>query len=273
MRGLSALQKTLQLLPIRGKGRLADIIFQALKPEEIECHPLREVTVFLRPSQRIERLMWGGAYERDLVALFKRALKPGMTVLDVGANIGYFSAIASGLVGSEGSVHAFEPVPESFTRLQRNLSDFRWSHAYPCAVGDITRLAKIYFNERELGWGSLLSDNNLTRATDAQVISLDNWMIQEGLRTLNLIKIDVEGGEYRVLQGAERMLRDFRPIVTAELNSVCLSRDHHTPEDVVQLLKTVEYRTFSFNGGVLAIPMEAGRLLSDLRAYMKNPFR
>jgi len=79
MRGLSALQKTLQLLPIRGKGRLADIIFQALKPEETECHPLREVTVFLRPSQRIERLMWGGAYERDLVALFKRALKPGLT--------------------------------------------------------------------------------------------------------------------------------------------------------------------------------------------------
>jgi FkbM family methyltransferase len=273
MRSLSALQKTLELLPIRGKGRLANIIFQALKPEEVECHPLRDLTVFLRPGQRIERLMWGGVYERELVALFKRTLKPGMTVLDVGANVGYFSAIAAALVGSGGSVHAFEPVPESFTRLQRNLSNFRWCHAYPFAVGDVTGLAKIHFNEQELGWASLFNDNNLACATDAQAISLDAWMIQQGLRGLNLLKIDVEGGEYRVLQGAGRMLRDFRPVVTAELNCVCLSRDHHTPEDVVQLLKTAEYRTFSFNNGVLAIPTEAGRLLSDLRAYTKNPFR
>ena len=149
MRTLNAFQKTLELLPIRGRGRLANIILQVLKPDELECHPLPDVTVFLRPSQRIERLMWGSAYERDLVDLFKSTLKPGMTVIDVGANIGYFSAIAAGLVGSEGGVHAFEPIPECFVRLTRNLSSFRWSHAYPYAVGATTGMATIHFNEVE----------------------------------------------------------------------------------------------------------------------------
>jgi FkbM family methyltransferase len=272
MKALNALQKTLELLPIRGKGWLTNIALQALKPNELECHPLRDVTVFLRPSQRIERWMWAAAYERDLVDLFKSTLKPGMTVLDVGANIGYFSAIAAGLVGSEGSVYAFEPVPECFARLQRNLSSFRWSHAYPCAVGDATGMATIHFNEHELGWGSLLSDKDLTLATVVQLISLDDWMLREGIRSLHFIKMDVEGGEYRVLQGAARTLHDLRPIIAAELNSVCLSRDHHTPEDVIQLLQSAEYQTFSFNNGVLAIPREDGHVLSELRAYTKNPF-
>src|SRR5579864_2817767 len=111
---LNAIQRTLECLPVRGKGRLANVLLQALKPDELECHPLHNVTVALRPEQRIERLMWASAYERDLVTLFKRTIKPGMTVADVGANIGYFSAIAAGLVGSAGAVHAFEPNPECF---------------------------------------------------------------------------------------------------------------------------------------------------------------
>jgi FkbM family methyltransferase len=216
--------------------------------------------------------MWAGAYERDLVGLLKSALKPGMTVVDVGANIGYFSAIAAGLVGGEGSVHAFEPTPQCFARLQRNLASFRWSRAYPSAVGDTTGMATIHYNERELGWGSLLGDEDLTLAVNVELISLDDWSLREGIRSLHFIKVDAEGGEYRVLRGAARILHDFRPIVAAELNSVCLGRDHHTPEDVVQLLQAAEYQTFSFNGGVLAIPREDGRFLSELRAYTKNAF-
>jgi FkbM family methyltransferase len=268
----SALQKTLEWLPIRGKGRFADIFLRTLKPDGLECHPLRDVTVFLRSSQRIERLMWAGAYERELVDLFKRTLKPGMTVLDVGANIGYFSATAAGLVGSKGNVHAFEPIPECFAQLQRNLSSFRWSHAHQCAVGDTTGIATIHFKEDELGWGSLLTDNDLTRAENAKLINLDDWILREGIRSLHFIKVDVEGFEYRVLQGAASILHDLRPIIVAELNAVCLRRDHRKPEDVVQLLQSAKYQTFSFNDGVLAIPREAGQVLSDLRAHTKNAF-
>ena len=87
---------------------------------------------------------------------------------------------------------------------------------------------------------------------------------------MDLMKMDVEGGEYRVLQGATRVLRELRPVIVAELNSVCLKRDHHTPEDVIQLLQAAAYQTFSFNDGVLAIPGENSNALNELRACAKN---
>lgn len=272
MAALGALQKTLQVLPVRGKGRFANLLFQVFKPYELECHPLRNVTVWLDPEQRIERLMWAGAYERDLIGLFKQFLKPGMTVLDIGANIGYFSAIAAGLTGKQGSVHAFEPVPECFARLQRNLAAFPWSYAYPCAVGPASGTATLHFHENELGWGSLLNDADLTRAVDVPVICVDDWARREGIRCVHFIKIDAEGGEFRVLQGAAQMLRELRPVIAAELNSVCLGRDHHTPAEVVHLLQSADYRAFSFNEGVLAIPREAELIFRGLRAYTKKPF-
>src|ERR1700694_4042840 len=156
MHFLNTLQRILEPLPLPGKGRLAEVILRHMPPREVDCHPLPGITVSLRTNQRIERWMWGGAYERELVHLMKRTLKPGMTVLDLGANIGYFSALASGLVGNSGQVHAFEPMPQNVSRLRQNLSAFRWAHLYPCAVGEIPRKATIYFNESEVGLASLM---------------------------------------------------------------------------------------------------------------------
>src|SRR5882762_4798355 len=122
MHFLNMLQMTIEQLPIPGKARLAEAVLRYARSREVECHPLPGITVSLRTNQRIERWMWAGAYERELVRLMKRTLKSGMTVLDVGANIGYFSALASGLVGNSGQVYAFEPMPQ-------NLDDWVRDHA------------------------------------------------------------------------------------------------------------------------------------------------
>jgi hypothetical protein len=145
---LNLFQRALGPLPARGKGRVSELIFRVLPIEEAECHPLANVTVFVRPDKWIERLMWAGAYERELVDLFKRVLKPGMALLDVGANVGYFSALAAGLVGAKGQVHAFEPELACFARLERNLVAFPWAHAHCNAVGDRAGEARFYFSEK-----------------------------------------------------------------------------------------------------------------------------
>lgn len=253
---LSALQRLLENLPVRGKARLANVIFDAIGYREVECHPLRSVTIHLDPTQRIERLMWAGAYERELLALLQRFLRPGMTVADVGANIGYFSAISAGLVGSDGAVHAFEPVPRCFAQLRKNLATFGWARAYPCAIGDAVGHATIHFDEAESGWGSLLDDKELPSATEVDVMTLDAWAQHENLTALDFIKIDAEGAEYRVLKGAHDVLLKLRPTIVAELNAPCLVRDRRTPQDVIDLLRAADYDTFSFNDGVLAIPKD-----------------
>src|SRR4029077_15085848 len=95
---LSIVQRALEVTPIRGKGRLAGLVLNG-KESEVACHPLHGLTIRLNPKQRIERLMWAGAYEPRLVRMLKSCLRPGMFFLDLGANIGYFSAIAAALVG------------------------------------------------------------------------------------------------------------------------------------------------------------------------------
>jgi FkbM family methyltransferase len=198
--------------------------------------------------------MWAGAYEQELVALMKRTLKSGMTVVDVGANIGYVSALAAGLVGDTGQVHAFEPIPQNVSRLRQNLSAFRWAHLYPCAVGEVSGKATIYFNESESGWASLMMSDDLGRRTDVDVIRLDDWARDCDINRVDFLKIDIEGGEFHALRGAQEMLSRFRPIIVAELNAVCLARDHRKPEDVLALLLGLGYKCSPFNDGVLAIP-------------------
>ena len=66
--------------------------------------------------------------------------------------------------------------------------------------------------------------------------------------------MDIEGGEFRALQGAQEALSRFRPVIVAELNAVCLARDHRKPEDVLALLRGLGYGCSPFKDGVLAIP-------------------
>ena len=251
---LNILQRTIEGLPIRGKVRLAEAILRHVGSREVECHPLPGITVSLRTNQRIERWMWAGAYERELVQLMKRILKSGMTVLDVGANIGYFSALASGLVGNSGQVHAFEPMPQNLSRLRQNLSAFGWAHPYPYAVGNATGTAMLYFNESEAGWASLFNSNDLKRRANIDVIRLDDWVRDHAVNRIDFIKMDIEGGEFHALQGAQEALSRFRPVIVAELNAICLARDHRKPEDVLVLLRGLGYDCSQFKDGVLATP-------------------
>ena len=269
---LNVFQRTLESLPFRGKGRLADFIIDSFKPSELKCRPVPNATILLRPDQSIERWMWAGAYERELLGLFKTMLKPGMTVLDMGANIGYFSAVAAALVGKTGTVHAFEPVRETFTRLESNLQPFPWAHAYQAAVGDYSGTAVIHFNDRETGWGSLLANYDLPLSEETILVCLDDWLKRENVGPVDFVKIDIEGQEYRALLGGAEMLRNQRPTIAAELNDACLRRDQRRPQDVLSLLQSAEYLTFSFNNGVLAIPQENESILGRLRPYLKKPF-
>ena len=256
---LSTMQRILEPLPIRGKGRLSQAVFRFLQANEAQCHPLPNVTVHVRPEVWIERLMWAGAYERELVDLFKRVLGPGMVALDVGANIGYFSALAAGLVGPTGLVHSFEPAPTCFSQLKRNLAAFSWADASPFAVADESGIARFHLSEQpnQTGWGSLLADEKgVMQETGVQVVTLDQWVRQQGIRRIDFIKMDVEGAEYRALLGATELLQKCRPLIVAELNSACLARDGRTPEDILGLLRSTGYETFAFNDGVLAMPVE-----------------
>ena len=241
---LNILQRALEHLPVRGKGRFAEQILRHSKTETLKCSPLRGLEIHLRRSQRIERLMWAGAYERKLVVLLKRIVKPSMTVLDIGANIGYIAAIAAGLAGEGGCVHAFDPNPDCYARLKLNLDAFPQAHAHQLAISDYVGTLPLYLSENseEQGWGSLLKDATTERQTmDVAVTTIDDFVTKFGIRRVHLIKMDIEGNEMHALRGGWKLIGRDRPAIIAELNATCLARDGSKPSDIIELLTASGY--------------------------------
>jgi len=228
------------------------MILSRSKADVLSCHPLSGMKVQLRRSQRIERLMWAGAYEPKLLALMKRVLKPSMTVIDVGANIGYIAAIAAALVGAGGEVHAFEPNPSSYPYLEQNLSPFSHAYAHQMAINDTQGTLPLYLggNSAEDGWASLLEccaferapeSREEQRAVKVEVTSIDAFVSRSIARRVDLIKLDIEGNELHALCGALQTIERDHPVIIAELNGWCLARDGVKPDDVVQLLRDQGY--------------------------------
>jgi FkbM family methyltransferase len=241
---LDILQRALEHLPVRGKGRIAEQILRHAKTETLKCSPLHGLDIRLRRSQRIERLMWAGAYERRLVARLKKIIKPSMTVFDVGANIGYIAAIAAGLVGQAGCVHAFDPNPDCYARLKLNLSPLPQAYAHQSAISDYVGTLPLYLSENseEQGWGSLLKDATTVRETmDVAVTTIDDFVAECGIGRVDLIKIDIEGNEMHALRGARKLIERDHPAMIAELNAICLARDGAKPTDVIEFLTLSGY--------------------------------
>lgn len=149
----------------------------------------------------------GAPFEPEVTAALKRWIVPGMTVLDIGANVGYFSACMSRLVGPAGKVHAFEPAPRNFELLQQNVAANQLGNVtcHPIALGDRTGTAKLHLSEFSAGMHRLYDSFCCGDAmVEVPVRRLDT-LFSPG--DVSVIKIDVEGFEPFVLEGATALLR------------------------------------------------------------------
>jgi len=259
----------------RGKIRLANWlggIAGGFTPEA-NCAPVPGARVTVSLSDRIGRMMWAGCYEPELLGLLRRVLGAGMTFVDVGAQIGYFSAAAAALVGSSGSVHSFEPDPDCFLMLQKN------ARAYPCmkthnsAVADFTGETSFARTPEpgESGWGALFDEDGKRTKISVRVCTLDDWQAAERIERIDVLKIDVEGAECRVLEGARRAIDALKPLIWVEANGVCLARDGQSIASLLSALAEHGYemrgvygaRSKSFDN-VVAAPQEKRDLLERL---------
>jgi len=160
---------------------------------------------------------WFGSYESQKQRFVAEALRPGQVVYDVGANVGLYSLLASGAVGPNGSVFAFEPVTENVFYLERHLalngiSNCTIVRAAACAQ-DGTRQFDILDDRSR---GRLSADGTESVPT----IRLDSFHeADRERRRPHFVKIDVEGGEAEVLEGAVALLKENSLIVSVATHS------------------------------------------------------
>jgi FkbM family methyltransferase len=152
-------------------------------------------------------LEWG-FYEKYETALFKRLVKKGMAVVDVGANVGYYTLLAAHLVGDEGKVFAFEPDPYNFDLLCKNIELNGFRNVIPVrkAVSSKSGKRKFFLDKNNLGGHSLSEANVRTGASiTVEATSLDDYFKNTDYK-VDVIKMDVQGLEMEVLEGMTNMI-------------------------------------------------------------------
>jgi FkbM family methyltransferase len=204
-------------------------------------------------------------YELEEIDLIKKYLKPGMTVLDIGANIGYLTLLMSNLVGPEGHVYSFEPNPTIYSRLGDNiginpdLDDGRIT-TEKIALGASEDKMEFYcpINGHE-GVGGLQDTKRapLDKVIEVKVNTLDNFVLEHNIDRIDFIKMDVEGGEFDVIRGAKNTLKKMNPIILFEATELNTAPYGYKVKDFLQYLENEGFTVKpSDSENFIAIPRE-----------------
>lgn len=194
-----------------------------------------------RPSFTVRGLAMG-TYERATAALVRTTLRERMTVLDLGAHIGYYSVLSASLVGPGGAVWSFEPDPENRAMLERNIVANGLGdriHVVPQAVGAAPGYARLYQSRTDAGSSSLMArESTGAGAVRVSVTTLDGWAESQGWPSVDVVKMDIEGAEPAALEGmTELSRRNPGLVMVVEFNAEALEAGGVPPEEFFSALR------------------------------------
>ena len=215
--------------------RLYGLLYRILLPKE---HIMRiqvqghQMYIDLRDQGDVRRyLVSKGVYHPQMTKVFRDTITEGMTIVDIGANIGYFTLIAAELVGKKGKVFAFEPEPHNFDLLVRNIALSGYDNIIPIqkAISDRNGKAKLFVDRISFGSHSLMGAGKgfAQGVIEVETQTLDDYF-KDYADGIGLIKIDVEGAEAVALRGMHNticnsdglvIITEFLPDILAECGS------------------------------------------------------
>jgi FkbM family methyltransferase len=228
-----------RLLPIEKCGSLPDICL------------VRDGNLFItRPGLPLGwHVAFFGSYEPELRDIMRAVLPNAGVAIDVGANVGWHTLLMARQVGPQGRVIAIEPNPSTCEQLRQNvrLNKLRQVEIGPYAVADSERMVDFYgLSADDPGSASshIVSDST-ARTSRVNCRTLDAIASEHQLERIDLLKIDVEGFEWPVLQGGERTIANFRPYILFEFDSAYAGRGGGTPRQFEDFFRQHGYSLFS----------------------------
>jgi FkbM family methyltransferase len=197
--------------------------------------PTRDITI--APS------VLSGEFERQELDILEAVCTVGGTVIDVGANIGLYTVLAAKRVGSSGHVFAFEPVPENIKLLRENLDLNDVSarvEIQEVAVGEKPGELELFLSDRQIGTHSAArSLVGGSRSIRVPMQSIDAFVTSRGIQHIDLVKVDVEGYDGQVVNGAVHSLRLHKPILLIEYAPIRLEAIGQAPSEFIATLSGI----------------------------------
>lgn len=243
----------------------------------------REPTIRQVNIRGIKYLVWANedigkklivlrSFEKNETDAFKKLIHSGDVCVDVGGNVGYFSLNFAKLCGNDGLVHTFEPIKQNaiLIELANILNKFRNISVYRAALSDSEGEITLTVPELDGAYAYIQNSENGKPGEKVQCLTLDSFADQNGINRIDIIKIDVEGAEEKVLRGAINVLSDKsrRPrVIMVELVNDFLNRFDSSIDNVLEYLNNFGYEPFYAGSG--------GKLITYTKAdhdYIFNVF-
>lgn len=214
-----------------------------------------DVKINLYKDSILSRLIYQGFEKEETEYLFS-VLNEGDVFVDIGANVGLFSLIASRIVGDSGKVISFEPSPITFSRLIENieLNDLKNIDTRNIGLSNVNDELTFYVSENGYdAWNSFApsQDNKLESAIQVSVATLDAELENIEKSKIKLIKMDVEGWEKFVLNGGRAFFTKYNPIVMVEFTEENTFNAGYPVHDIYDTMKIFGYEWYRIRNGEL----------------------
>ncbi len=213
-----------------------------------------------------------GCYEPNEFALLGRVMEPGMVFLDGGANEGVYTVFAAARVGSKGRIIAVEPSLRERQRLKANIEINRAANVAVVDAALAERPASVrltlaeaeHSGQNTLG-GFIYEGVSAIDVRWVRAVTIDDLAQTHRLARLDIVKLDLEGAEFRALIGARNTLRDMRPLLLVEVSDAALARQAGSCAALRDLLKSAGYTPLTFDDatGAPAPWAKSGKPLSQ----------
>lgn len=190
-----------------------------------------------------------GIFEEYETELVRKEIKRGNVVLDIGANIGYYTLIFAKLVGEDGKVFAFEPDPTNFALLKKNIEINGYKNVVLVqkAVSDKSGKIKLYLSESNEADHRIYDSRDGRKFVEIEGVKLDDYFKNYDGK-IDFIKMDIQGAEGRAVQGMTDLLKKNKNIkVTSEFWPIGLKRSGVDPADYLKLLLAQGFKLYEIN--------------------------
>ena len=251
-------------------------------PEFIYCYilrpwPLRDITnwiikrllpikvkignyfLYLNPSDPVvSGAIFFNVYEKSESKFIKSSCFEGMNILDIGANIGYYTALFSQLAGVNGTVIAVEPDEESYKYLTKSVNSFNYKNVFSfrLAASDTKQKLPLYISKDNRGDNRLYSNNKKRNSIIVECLTVDELLKENDIKNLDLIKIDVQGYEPKVLKGMRNIVKSSKQLmILSEFWPKGILEAGENPKEFLSMLRKMQFQLFELkkNGSLIVL--------------------
>jgi FkbM family methyltransferase len=202
-----------------------------------------EIELFLYNSPAFKNFLKDNPHERGEVKFLESTVEEGMNVIDIGANIGITTVAVAKKIGRRGKLYTFEPVPEYFDILKKNISSNGLENVKAYELAVTNRVGKVDFYQKGLSSGVVFQEG--AQKFEVSTTNVDRFLIEEKIEKIDLINMDCEGSELLVLKGAKETLCKTKVKIFCEVHHDFLRELDQSVENIVEYLQGLEFQVRS----------------------------